>query len=173
MIITAYQLPALYEQKRVSMHEMEEIVRLLSQTPLLYDDGQSIQVQDYMGGLEVELEHEVRRAVTELYELAVQACRAFVDPLAYEQLQDALGLQAELWQEEVLTLAKWMDWLKQISEGKRTLPEYNFTAMLGNLPDGFMIHDFYDELRYQLEQNPAHAWAIDEQDRLYASLGAK
>lgn len=105
MIITAYQLPALYEQKRVSMHEMEEIVRLLSQTPLLYDDGQSIQVQDYMGGLEVELEHEVRRAVTELYELAVQACRAFVDPLAYEQLQDALGLQAELWQEEVLTLA--------------------------------------------------------------------
>lgn len=172
MIITAYQLPALYEQKRVSMQEMEEIVRLLAQAPLLYDDGESIQVQDYLEGLEVELEHEVRLAVTELYALAVQACRVFADPLAYEQLQDALGLQAELWQEEVLTLAKWMDWLKQISEGKRTLPEYNFTAMLGTLPDGFMIHDFYDELRYQLEQNPAHTWAIEERDRLYTALGA-
>ncbi|KAJ3198540.1 hypothetical protein HK101_000055 [Irineochytrium annulatum] len=137
---------------------MEEIVRLLAQAPLLYDDGESIQVQDYLEGLEVELEHE--------------ACRVFADPLAYEQLQDALGLQAELWQEEVLTLAKWMDWLKQISEGKRTLPEYNFTAMLGTLPDGFMIHDFYDELRYQLEQNPANTWAIEERDRLYTALGA-
>ena len=54
MIITAYQLPALYEQKRISMQAMEEIVRLLAQAPLLYDDGQSIQIQDYIGGLEVE-----------------------------------------------------------------------------------------------------------------------
>jgi hypothetical protein len=172
MIITAYRLPALYEQKKVSAHDMEEIVRLLAQAPLLYDDGLSIQVQDFMEGLEIELEHEVRRAVIELYELAVQACRPFSDLSAYEQLQDALGLQAELWQEEVLTLAEWMEWLKQISKGQRKLPEYNFTAMLGNLPEGFMIHDFHDELRYQLEQNQTNAWAIEERNRLYAALGA-
>lgn len=172
MIITAYRLPALYEQKKISAHDMEEIVRLLAQAPLLYDDGLSIQVQDFMEGLEIELEHEVRLAVIELYELAVQACRPFSDLSAYEQLQDALGLQAELWQEEVLTLAEWMEWLEQIGKGQRKLPEYNFTAMLGNLPEGFMIHDFHDELRYQLEQNPTNTWAIEERNRLYAALGA-
>ncbi|MEC0126678.1 hypothetical protein [Paenibacillus pabuli] len=171
MIITVYMLPALYEQKKVSAQDMEEIVRLLAHAPLLYDDGLSIQVQDFIEGLEIELAHEVRRAVIELYELAVQACRPLADPPAYEQLQDALGLQAELWQEEVLTLAEWMEWLKQIAQGQRKLPEYDFTAMLGNLPEGFMIHDFHDELRYQLEQNPTNAWAIEERSRLYAALG--
>ncbi|WP_405155962.1 hypothetical protein [Paenibacillus sp. FSL K6-0108] len=171
MIITAYRLPALYEQKKVSAQDMEEIIRLLAHAPLLYDDGRTIQVQDFMEGLEIELEHEVRRAVIELYELAVQACRRFSDPSAYEQLQDTLGLQAELWQEEVLTLAEWMEWLKQIGKGQRKLPEYDFTAMLGNLPEGFMIHDFHDELRYQLEQNSANTWAIEERNRLYAALG--
>ena len=43
-----------------------------------------------MGGLEVELKHEVRRAVTELYELAVQVCRAFAESIRIQQLQDAL-----------------------------------------------------------------------------------
>lgn len=171
MIITAYMLPALYEQKKVSAHDMEEIVRLLAHTPLLYDDGLTIQVQDFMEGLEIELEHEVRRAVIELYELAVEACRPFSEPSAYEQLQDALGLQAELWQAEVLTLAEWMEWLRQIGKGQRKLPEYNFPAMLGNLPEGFMIHDFHDELMYQLEQNSANAWAMEERHRLYAALG--
>ncbi|MGC5770920.1 hypothetical protein [Paenibacillus pabuli] len=172
MIITAYMLPALYEQKKVSAHDMEEIVRLLAHAPLLYDDGLTIQVQDFIEGLEIELAHGVRGAVIELYELAVQACRPFADPSAYEQFQDALGLQAELWQEEVLTLAEWMEWLKQIAQGQRKLPEYNFVSMLGNLPEGFMIHDFHDELRYQLEQNPTNAWAIEERNRLYAALGA-
>jgi hypothetical protein len=45
--------------------------------------------------------------------------------------------------------------------------------MLGTLPEGFMIHDFYDELRYQLEQNPSNTWAIQERDRLYAAMGAR
>lgn len=92
---------------------------MLAHAPLLYDDGQHIQVEDYMEGLEVELTQETRRAVIELYELAVKACRCFTDSYAYEQPQDVLGLQAELWQEGVLTLQDWMYWLKQIAERQR------------------------------------------------------
>ncbi|MDQ0170710.1 hypothetical protein [Paenibacillus tundrae] len=173
MIITAFKLASLYEQKQITTNDMEEIVRILAQAPLLYDDGQTIQVQDFVNSLEITLQPSARPAVIELYELAVQACRQYADNSTYEQFQDALGLQAELWQEEVLTLAMWMNWLKQIAEGHRTLPEYHFEAMLGALPDGFMIHDFYDELRYQLEQNPSNDWAMQERDRLYAAMGAK
>ncbi|MGF9698035.1 hypothetical protein [Paenibacillus sp. MABNR03] len=172
-MITAYPLPALYEQKKISTNDLEEIVRLLAHAPLLYDDGLSIQVEDFTEGLEMELKHEIRPAVIELYELAVKACRQLSNPSAYEQLQDTLGLQAELWQEGVLDLASWMDWLKQVGEGRRALPEYDFTTMLGALPEGFMIHDFYDELRYQLEQNSSNAWAIQERDRLYAAMGVR
>ncbi|WP_366289527.1 hypothetical protein [Paenibacillus sp. AN1007] len=146
---------------------------MLAHAPLLYDDGQHIQVEDYMEGLEVELTQETRRAVIELYELAVKACRCFTDSYAYEQLQDVLGLQAELWQEGVLTLQDWMYWLKQIGEGQQVLPKYDFAAMLGELPEGYMIHDFHDELLYRLEQNCADAWAGEERSRLYASLGVK
>ncbi|MCG7384710.1 hypothetical protein [Paenibacillus sp. ACRRY] len=173
MTITTYMLPALYEQKKISMNDMEEIVRLLAQAPLLYDDGLSIRVEDFTEGLDMEIKHEVRPALMELYDLAVKACRQFPDPAAYEQFQDALGLQAELWQEEVLDLASWMNWLKQVGEGQKALPEYDFASMLGTLPEGFMIHDFYDELRYQLEQNPSNTWAIQERDRLYAAMGAR
>ncbi|PAD31753.1 hypothetical protein [Paenibacillus sp. 7523-1] len=173
MTITTYLLPALYEQKKISTNDMEEIVRLLAQAPLLYDDGSSIRVEDFTEGLDMDVKHEVRPALMELYDLAVKACRQFPDPSAYEQLQDALGLQAELWQEEVLDLVSWMTWLKQVGEGQRALPEYDFASMLGTLPEGFMIHDFYDELRYQLEQNPSNTWAIQERDRLFAAMGAR
>ncbi|PYE47758.1 hypothetical protein HUB98_24940 [Paenibacillus barcinonensis] len=172
-MITAYQLPALAEQKNVSNDEMQDIIRVLAQAPLLYDDGQHIMAQDYLEGLEIVLMHDTRRAAMELYELGVKACRRFPDSLQYEQLQDVLGLQAELWQEGILTLNDWMNWLKQIGEGQRALPVYDFAAMLGELPEGYMIHDFHDELQYRLEQDVTNAWAKEERKKLYDSLGVR
>ncbi|CAH1207054.1 hypothetical protein [Paenibacillus sp. JJ-223] len=171
-MIKDYMLPRLVQEHKICAEQMEEIVRLLAQAPLLYDDGRSIQTDDFLAGLEMQLTPEERRAVTELYELAVTACRRCADETAYEQLQDVLGLQAELWQEGVLSVSAWMVWLEEIGSGKRVLPEYDFVAMLGSLPEGFMIHDFYDVLREQLEQNPAHDWARQECAKLYAALGA-
>ncbi|MCM3131385.1 hypothetical protein M3629_01215 [Paenibacillus polysaccharolyticus] len=173
MIITAYQLPALKEQNMISMNELQDIIRMLAHAPLLYDDGQHIQVQDYLEGLEIGLTVDNRRAVIELYELGVKACRRFTDVLAYEQLQDVLGLQAELWQEGVLTLQDWMNWLKEIGEGRRTLPKYDFASILGELPEGYMIHDFHDELQVRLEQDAANAWANEERSRLYTAIGVQ
>ncbi len=146
---------------------------MLAHAPLLYDDGQHIQVQDYVEGLEVELTHDIRRAANEIFELGVKACRRFTDLLAYEQLQDVLGLQAELWQDGVLTLHDWMNWLKQIGEGQRALPVYNFEAILGELPEGYMIHDFHDELQYRLEQDATNVWANEERSRLYETIGVQ
>ncbi|MGQ8871258.1 hypothetical protein [Paenibacillus sp. TSA_86.1] len=152
---------------------MQEIIRMLAHAPLLYDDGQHIQVQDYLEGLEVELTHDIRRAANEIFEWGVKACRRFTDVLAYEQLQDVLGLQAELWQEGVLTLRDWMEWLKQIGEGQRALPVYNFEAILGDLPEGYMIHDFHDELQVRLEQDVTNVWANEERSRLYETIGVQ
>ena len=157
----------------ISTNEVQDIIRMLAHAPLLYDDGQHIQVQDYLEGLEVELTQDIRHAAIELYELGVKACRRFTDVLAYEQLQDVLGLQAELWQEGVLTLHDWMRWLQEIGEGRRALPEYNFASMLGELPEGYMIHDFHDELQYRLEQDAASVWANEERSRLYAAIGVQ
>jgi|GEM_PF-1539563 len=173
MIITAFQLAALEEQKNISMIELQDIIRMLAHAPLLYDDGQHIQVQDYLEGLELELTHDIRRAAIKLYELGVKACRRFTDVLAYEQLQDVLGLQAELWQEGVLTLRDWMEWLKQIGEGRRALPVYDFATILGDLPEGYMIHDFHDELQYRLEQDATNVWANEERNRLYTAIGVQ
>ncbi|CAI6016966.1 hypothetical protein PAECIP112173_00100 [Paenibacillus sp. JJ-100] len=153
------------------MRDLEDIIRMLAHAPLLYDDGQHIQVQDYLEGLEVELTKDNRRAAIELYEWGVKACRRFADPLAYEQLQDVLGLQAELWQQGVLKLHDWMSWLRQISESQRALPVYDFAAILGELPEGYMIHDFHDELQYRLQRDAGDVWANQERDRLYTSLG--
>lgn len=159
--------------KKVTNDEMQDIIRMLAHAPLLYDDGQHIRVEDYLGGLEKQLKHDTRRAAIELYELGVKACRQFQDSFHYEQLQDVLGLQAELWQEGILALHDWMNWLKLIGEGQQKLPEYDFAAMLGELPDGYMIHDFHDELQYRLEQDAANVWANEERNKLYIGLGVK
>ncbi|MDO3410799.1 hypothetical protein QWJ34_13585 [Saccharibacillus sp. CPCC 101409] len=151
--------------------EVQQALWSLSNTPLLYDSGETIGTADYMQALEHVPSPEERQALEELYDLAVLLCRRSAEPERYDRMQDVLSLQFDLWASGVLRLEDWISWIEGAVSGKIELPEYDFDEVLGSAPENFMIQDFHDELRFRLEDSPEDEWALSHLDELYRRVG--
>lgn len=154
---------------------MEHLLETLAQSLLLYDDGLSIQAEDFLSRVEMKLTGPQHEAAASLYELGTALCRRFSREADYETLQDCLSLQLDLWRTGTLKLNDWMAWLEQLNRGECSLPDYDFPRLMPHtrLPEGFMIQDFHDLLLSLLESRPDLAWAHNEKEKLYALLGVE
>ncbi|WP_080832786.1 hypothetical protein [Cohnella massiliensis] len=168
-----YELAAAFLAQKLDVDTLNEIVSQLAYAPLLYDNGDTIEADDFAAGLQIELADEARDAAGKLYDLAVRACRRWSGEAEYELLQDCLALQADLWRAGSLSIGDWMRWLERAGDGVVELPKYDFETLFADLPEGFSIHDFHDQLLYLLEERPDHEWAARERDALYERLGAR
>ncbi|GGN90980.1 hypothetical protein [Saccharibacillus kuerlensis] len=155
----------------IGEEEVQQALWALSNTPLLYDDGKTIAVEDYMKGLESQPSAGEQEALDELFGTAVLLCRRYAEPADYDRMQDVLSLQFDLWARGVLRLEDWMAWLLGATEGSVELPAYDFDEVLGSAPEDFMIQDFHDELNFRLEDAPEDEWALSHLDELYRRVG--
>lgn len=151
--------------------DVQHALGLLSNTPMLYDNGETIAVEDYMRGLEHQPPAAELEALGELYATAVAASRRFAEPAEFDRMQDVLSLQFDLWARGVLALPDWMNWFEGLAKGVVDLPVYDFDEVLGSAPEGFMIQDFHDELNYRLEDAPEDEWVLSHLDELYRRVG--
>ncbi|AWB43714.1 hypothetical protein DCC85_05435 [Paenibacillus sp. CAA11] len=161
----------LYEKKEITEEQLAEVLGVIPNALLLYDEGSSMQASDIEQCLPHELPQALRPAVQQLYNLIVKICHQYDHPEGYEVLQDCLSLQMDLWSEGILKLREWVEWLDRLNQGNIHLPNYDFEQLLGLVPEGFMIQDFHDELLFALEQEERHSWAMRELQGLYAKLG--
>ncbi|NGZ75609.1 hypothetical protein [Saccharibacillus alkalitolerans] len=156
---------------RIGEEDVQHALWLLSNTPLLYDGGETISVEDYMRGLERQPSAEESEALDELFGMAVSLCRRYAEAADYDRMQDVLSLQFDLWARGALRLEDWIAWIREAAAGTMDLPAYDFDEVLGSAPEGFMIQDFHDELNYRLEDAPDDEWALSHLDELYRRVG--
>ncbi|MCQ4087094.1 hypothetical protein [Saccharibacillus sp. JS10] len=159
------------DRGEIPEEHVEHVLWVLSNTPLLFDDGSTIAVEDYMQRLDRELSTEEAEAYQELFDLAVALSRRYSEASEYDRMQDVLSLQFDLWARGTLTLQDWMAWLQGAVKGEILLPEYDFDEVLGSAPEEFMIQDFHDELNFRLEDAPEDEWALSHLDELYRKVG--
>ncbi|MDO7908788.1 hypothetical protein Q5741_20600 [Paenibacillus sp. JX-17] len=167
----SFQINALYEARLISNEELAGLLALLPQTLLLYDDGTRVEPEDFRRYEDPPLQGEQAEAAQELYRAVVALCREYPEPEQYETIQDCLSLQFDLWQAGMLSLHAWTGWLAAAIQGTQPLPSYDYTKLLGSVPEGYMIQDYHDELLYRLEQNSEDAWANQQIRQLYEQLG--
>lgn len=151
--------------------DVQHALWLISNTPLLYDSGETIAVEDYMRGLERQPSAAEAEAYGELFDLAVALCRRYAEASEFDRMQDVLSLQFDLWARGVLRLEDWIAWLHGAVQGRIELPAYDFDEVLGSAPEEFMIQDFHDELNFRLEDAPEDEWALSHLDELYNRVG--
>lgn len=171
--MTTHQIEQLYVEGIINDDTLTDILHQWAVVPLLYDDGHEIAVKDYFNHLEHSLGVEAYAAAQSLYELSVQASRRFAEPDVYEVLQDCISLQEDLWMTNVLTLGDWIHWMEQAAQGQLSLPVVDFHSLFEDLPEGYMIQDFHDDLLFMLEQedHPKYQEALKQQQLLYRQLG--
>lgn len=155
----------------IAEDDVQHSLWLLSNTPMLYDSGEKIAVEDYLRGLEHQPSAAEAEALGELFDHAVALSRRFAEPAQYDRMQDVLSLQFDLWARGVLRLEDWIAWIEGASKGTIELPEYDFDEILGSAPEGFMIQDFHDELNYRLEDAPEDEWVLSHLDELHRRVG--
>ncbi|OWA33666.1 hypothetical protein B9G55_20180 [Saccharibacillus sp. O16] len=155
----------------IAEDDVQHALWLLSNTPLLYDDGKTIQTEDYLRGLEHQPSSEELQALDELFGIAVSLSRRYAEVEDYDRMQDVISLQFDLWARGVLRLEDWIAWLQGAAAGSVELPKYDFDEVLGSAPEGFMIQDFHDELNFRLEDAPEDEWSLSHLDELYRRIG--
>ncbi|CAM4262819.1 hypothetical protein [Saccharibacillus endophyticus] len=159
------------QRGEVTEDDVQQALWLLSNTPLLYDTGETVAVEDYMRGLERQPSAAEAEAYGELFDLAVALSRRYAEATDYDRMQDVLSLQFDLWARGVLRLEDWIAWLQGAVQGRIDLPVYDFDEVLGSAPEEFMIQDFHDELNFRLEDAPEDEWALSHLDELYRKVG--
>ncbi|ANF96019.1 hypothetical protein [Paenibacillus bovis] len=171
--MSPHQLEKLFTEGTINEDTLVDILHQCSVVPLLYDEGSQITVDDFYSRLENPLEGEVSEAAQALYATVVQAFRRFAEPESYELLQDCISLQEDLCMTGVLSVSDWIEWLVQAAAGETSLPTADFHSLFEDLPEGYMMQDFHDDLTYILEQpeNPKYDEAVKQQQLLYTQLG--
>ncbi len=156
---------------QIAEDDVQHVLWLLSNTPLLYDDGNTIRTEDYLRGLEHQPSAEELQALEELFGTAEALSRRYAEAADFDRMQDVISLQFDLWARGVLRLEDWMAWLQDAAKGSVELPSYDFDEILGSAPEGFMIQDFHDELNFRLEDAPEDEWSLSHLDELYRRVG--
>ncbi|OWR27142.1 hypothetical protein CDO73_23105 [Saccharibacillus sp. O23] len=157
----------------IAEDDVQHALWLLSNTPLLYDDGKTIAEEDYLRGLEHQPSAEEAEALNELFGIAAALARRYAEAADYDRMQDVISLQFDLWARGILRLEDWIAWLQGAAEGRIDLPVYDFDEVLGSAPEGFMIQDFHDELNFRLEDAPDDEWSLSHLDELYRRVGVR
>ncbi|WP_458119743.1 hypothetical protein [Paenibacillus sp. Z6-24] len=171
--MSPHQLAKLFAEGKISEDTLVDILHQCSVVPLLYDEGSQITADDFSSRLEHPLEGEAAEAAHALYTTVVQAFRRFAEPESYERLQDCISLQEDLCMTGVLSVSDWIDWLEHTAAGETELPTADFHSLFEDLPEGYMMQDFHDDLMYILEQpeNSKYDEAVKQQKLLYHQLG--
>ncbi|WP_411345550.1 hypothetical protein ACE3MZ_05950 [Paenibacillus sp. WLX1005] len=173
--MSAHQLEQLYKEHTLQEDTLIDIVHQCSVVPLLYDEGGQLKLEDFHEQLEQPLHGEIAEAADALYTVVIQAFALHQAAEDYERLQDAISLQEDLYMTGVLSLTDWIDWLQRAAEGTQQLPEVDFHSLFEDLPEGYMVQDFHDDLTFILQQ-PEHdkySEAVHQQTLLYTQLGVK
>jgi len=171
--MSPHHLEKLFSEGIINEDTLVDILHQCSVVPLLYDEGSQITVDDFYSRLENSLEGEAAEAAKALYTVVVLAFQRFAEPENYERLQDAISLQEDLCMTGVLSVSDWIEWLSRMAAGEINLPTADFHSLFEDLPEGYMLQDFHDDLTYILEQ-PDHSKydeAVKQQQLLYHQLG--
>ncbi|MEW4368549.1 hypothetical protein [Paenibacillus kandeliae] len=173
--MSPHQLEQLYKEHTLQEDTLIDIVHQCSVVPLLYDEGGQLKLEDFHEQLEQPLQGEIAQAADALYAVVIEAFALHQSPEEYERLQDAVSLQEDLFMTGVLSLSDWVNWLQQAAQGTQPLPDVDFHSLFEDLPEGYMVQDFHDDLTFILQQ-PEHdkyAEAVNQQRLLYSQLGVK
>ena len=173
--MSPHKLEQWFAEGTLSEDTLIDILHQCSVVPLLYDEGGQLKLQDFHEQLETPLTGDVAAAADALYTIVIEAFERHRDPETYEQLQDAVSLQEDLCMTGVLAVSDWINWLEHSATGEQPLPTADFHSLFEDLPEGYMLQDFHDDLTFILQQpdHEKYAEALLQQSLLYRQLGVK
>lgn len=173
--MSPHKLEQWFAEGTLAEDTLIDILHQCSVVPLLYDEGGQLKLQDFHEQLESPLTGELAAAADALYTILIEAFQRYGEPEAYEQLQDAISLQEDLCMSGVLAVSDWIDWMTRCAACEQPLPEVDFHSLFEDLPEGYMVQDFHDDLTFILQQpdHEKYAEALRQQSMLYSQLGVK
>ncbi|MFD1885977.1 hypothetical protein [Paenibacillus wenxiniae] len=173
--MSPHKLEQWFATGTLSEDTLIDILHQCSVVPLLYDEGGQLKLQDFHEQLETPLTGDLAAAADALYTIVIAAFQRYSEPEAYEQLQDVISLQEDLCMSGVLAVSDWIDWMTRCAEGEQSLPEVDFHSLFEDLPEGYMVQDFHDDLTFILQQpdHDKYDEALRQQSLLYGQLGVK
>ncbi|WP_322903027.1 hypothetical protein [Paenibacillus campi] len=173
--MSPHQLERWFVEGTLAEDTLIDILHQCSVVPLLYDEGGQLKLHDFHEQLESALTGDLAAAADALYTIVIEAFQRYNKPETYEQLQDIISLQEDLCMSGILTVSDWIDWLERCAQGEQPLPTVDYHSLFEDLPEGYMLQDFHDDLTFILQQ-PEHdqyAEAVQQQSLVYRQLGVK